>query len=100
MMAALAPVIGGLALFGLPLFAVFGALTLLYIAALDQDIALIATNLYGQLTRSPTLVSIPLFTFAGYLMAESKTGERLVRLFDAWFGWMPGGLSIVCLLAC
>jgi tripartite ATP-independent transporter DctM subunit len=100
MMAALAPVVGALALFGLPLFAVFGALTLLYFFALGNDLELVATNLYGQLTRSPTLVSIPLFTFAGYLMAESKTGERLVRLFDAWFGWMPGGLAIVCLLAC
>ncbi len=95
-----APVVGGLALFGLPLFAVFAGLAMLYYGALDRDIALIATNLYGQLTRSPTLVTIPLFTFAGVLMAESKTGERLVRLFQAWFGWMPGGLAIVCLGAC
>lgn len=96
----LAALTGGLALFGLPLFAVFTALTLIYFAATSQDLTLIFTNIYGQFTRSPTLVTIPLFTFAGYLMAESKTGDRLVRLFQAWFGWMPGGLAIVCLLAC
>jgi C4-dicarboxylate transporter DctM subunit len=100
MTATLAPVVGLLALFGLPLFAVFGALTLLYLAAKGQDVQLIVTNLYQRFTGADTLVTIPLFTFAGYLMAESRTGERLVRLFNAWFGWMPGGLAIVCLLAC
>ncbi|MEZ4286783.1 MAG: TRAP transporter large permease subunit [Polyangiales bacterium] len=38
-------------------------------------------------------------TFAGYLMAESGTPQRLVRLSRAWLGWLPGGLAIVCLVA-
>ena len=45
-------------------------------------------------------MAIPLFTFAGYMMAESKTPERMVRLAQACVGWMPGGLAIVTLLAC
>ena len=32
-------------------------------------------------------------------MAESKTPERLVRASRAFFGWMPGGLAIVCVVA-
>jgi tripartite ATP-independent transporter DctM subunit len=100
MIAALGAITGGLTLFGLPLFALFAALTILYTLALNQDFGLIATNLYYQLTRSPTIYTIPLFTFAGYLMAESKTGDRLVRFFGAWFGWMPGGLAVVCLAVC
>ncbi|MEM7518455.1 MAG: TRAP transporter large permease subunit, partial [Planctomycetota bacterium] len=40
-----------------------------------------------------------LFTFAGYLMAESGTPRRLVRVSRAWLGWLPGALPIVCLLA-
>ena len=48
---------------------------------------------------SPLLVTIPLFTFAGYLMAESGTPHRLVKLSRAWLGWMPGGLAMVCLVA-
>ena len=48
---------------------------------------------------SPLLVTIPLFTFAGYLMAESGTPKRLVMLSRAWLGWMPGGLALVCIIA-
>ncbi len=48
---------------------------------------------------SPILVTIPLFTFVGYVMAESKTPDRIVRASSAFFGWMPGGLAIVCIVA-
>jgi len=46
------------------------------------------------------LVSIPLFTFAGYLLSESQAPARLVRLSNALLGWLPGGLAIVALFAC
>jgi len=52
------------------------------------------------LTDSPTLITIPLFTFAGYILAESHAPQRLIRLAEAWFGWIPGGLAIVVLVAC
>ena len=52
-----------------------------------------------RLAGSPVLVSIPLFTFAGYVFAEGKTPQRLVRVTHAAFGWMPGGLAIVAMLA-
>jgi tripartite ATP-independent transporter DctM subunit len=48
----------------------------------------------------PILTAIPLFTFAGYILSESKAPQRLVRLTNAMFGWMPGGLALVCLAAC
>src|SRR5262249_15522135 len=47
----------------------------------------------------PILVTVPLFTLIGYVMAESKTPERIVRASNAFFGWMPGGLAIVCIFA-
>jgi tripartite ATP-independent transporter DctM subunit len=53
-----------------------------------------------RLASAPTLVAIPLFTFAGYLMAESKTPERLVAVAKPLFGWMPGGLAIMTIVAC
>ena len=34
------------------------------------------------------------FTFAGYMMAESKSPQRLSRLAEAVFGWLPGGAAI------
>jgi tripartite ATP-independent transporter DctM subunit len=44
--------------------------------------------------------TIPLFIFAGYVMAASRTAERLVRFSNALLGWMPGGLGIVTIIAC
>jgi C4-dicarboxylate transporter, DctM subunit len=46
------------------------------------------------------LLAIPLFTFAGYLLAESKTPERLVNFSQALLGWMPGSLAIITLVSC
>src|SRR5690606_2147671 len=48
----------------------------------------------------PVLVAIPLFTVAGFLLAESRTPQRLVRLSNALLGWMPGGLALVAILTC
>jgi tripartite ATP-independent transporter DctM subunit len=45
------------------------------------------------------LVTIPLFTLLGYLLAESKAPERIVGAARAFLGWMPGGLAVVCLVA-
>jgi tripartite ATP-independent transporter DctM subunit len=44
------------------------------------------------------LIAIPLFTFVGYLLAESGMPRRLIALSRAWLGWMPGSLAIVCLV--
>ena len=48
----------------------------------------------------PILLAIPLFTFAGYLLSESKAPQRLVAVTQSLIGWMPGGLAIVALFAC
>jgi C4-dicarboxylate transporter, DctM subunit len=49
---------------------------------------------------SPTLPAIPLFTLAGFLLAEGKASARLLRVFRAWFGWIPGGTAVVCAFLC
>ncbi|HEU0034146.1 MAG TPA: TRAP transporter large permease [Kofleriaceae bacterium] len=46
------------------------------------------------------LSTIPLFIFAGYILAESKTADRLVRFANALLGWAPGGLAIVTIGTC
>lgn len=50
-----------------------------------------------QFAGSPVLVTIPLFTLLGYLLAESKAPQRLVEASRKLLGWMPGGLALVCL---
>jgi len=46
------------------------------------------------------LSTIPLFIYAGYLLAEAKTADRLVRFANALMGWLPGGLAIVTIGTC
>ncbi len=87
------------ALCGAPLFVFFGGLALLLFAVAGIDTSAVIIEMY-RMASAPTLVAIPLFTFAGYLMANSKTPQRLVNLVQALVGWMPGGLAIVCLIAC
>jgi C4-dicarboxylate transporter DctM subunit len=100
----IALVIVVLALIGTPLFAIMGgsseALWLTHDQTALHHLRFIAPNvLEERFAGSPILVTIPLFTFVGYLMAESKTPDRIVRASSAFFGWMPGGLAIVCIVA-
>jgi tripartite ATP-independent transporter DctM subunit len=88
-----------LALLGMPLFAVIGAAALLGFRAGEVDLSVVAIEFY-RLAEMPTLLAIPLFTFAGYLLSESGAPARLVGLTRALLGWLPGGLALVALAAC
>jgi len=82
---------------GAPLFAVLGgAAVVLFLAdGIGPSAVLIETY---QLAVKPTLASIPLFTLAGFLLAEGEAPVRLLRLFRALVGWIPGGTALVCTL--
>ncbi|MDB4976451.1 MAG: transporter large permease [Myxococcaceae bacterium] len=83
---------------GVPLFLLFGASSMVLFAASEGTITSVAMDVFSEkFADSPTLVTIPLFTIAGYLMAEGGTPRRLITLSRALLGWMPGGLAIVCL---
>lgn len=88
-----------LAILGAPLFAVIGASALIGFYRAEIDPYVVAIEIY-RLAEMPVLLAIPLFTFAGYLLGESRAPQRLVRVTDALLGWMPGGLAIVALTAC
>lgn len=90
-----------LAILGAPLFAVIAASAMLGFQSQDSDLMIMAIEIQSISGASMTFLSaIPLFTFAGYLLSESNAPKRLVRLTGAILGWMPGGLAIVCLVAC
>ncbi len=88
-----------LAALGMPLFAVIAAIALLGFHAAGYDLVAVAVEYY-RLGDKPGLIAIPLFTLAGYLLGESGTPKRLVRLSMALLGWLPGGLAIVAIVAC
>lgn len=59
-------------------------------------------KLFGTSGRDEieVLSTIPLFIYAGYILAEAKTADRLVRFANAMLGWVPGGLAIVTIGTC
>ncbi|MBW1901946.1 MAG: TRAP transporter large permease [Deltaproteobacteria bacterium] len=88
-----------LIILGLPLFAGILAATLLGLYVSQVNFMAIPIEIF-RLANAPVLLAIPLFTFAGYLMAEGGTSARLVRFSRSLFGWIPGGLGIVALVSC
>ncbi len=88
-----------LALLGAPLFTIIGTLALYGFSSVDTDLSAVIIELY-RIADSAPLVAIPLFTFAGYMLAESKSPQRLVALAQAIIGWLPGGIAFVVLSTC
>jgi len=87
------------ALFRTPLFTVISAIAILSFFSKGISLSAIIIEMV-RLANTSTLVAIPLFTFAGYILAESNTPRRLVNLTQALFGWIPGGLAVVVLVSC
>jgi len=65
----------------------------------DVPLASISVEAY-RIASNPILPTIPLFTLAGTVLAAGKSSSRLVRLFEAWFGWMPGGTAVAAICVC
>ncbi|MHB8455184.1 MAG: TRAP transporter large permease [Acidiferrobacterales bacterium] len=89
----------GSALLGVPLFVVLGAGSLIGAKAAGVDPAVLSIEMI-RLASSPNLMAIPLFTLAGVVLSRGGAAERLVQVFNAGFGWMPGGLAIVSVVSC
>ena len=89
--------LGG-ALLGLPIFAVIGGLAALLFWFEYTPVSAVPLAAY-QLSGQPLLPAIPLFTLGGYILAEGGASKRLVRVFSALVGWMPGGLAVTTTLA-
>lgn len=94
-----------MAFMGAPLFTFLGGLALFLwlhgsadvpAAPLSSSVEDVLGNHFARMSVLPT---IPVFTLAGYLMSESKTPQRLVRVARSLLGWLPGGLAVVCVLA-
>ena len=88
-----------MALVGAPLFAVIAASALAGFARSGIDLSAAVIE-FHRIAETPVLVAIPLFTFAGYMLGESGAPQRVVRLTQAFLGWLPGGLAIVAIATC
>ena len=77
----------------MPLFALIAgaALAGLALAGIDPAVAALEFNRLGSL---PTLTALPLFAFAGLVLAESRAPRRFLLLARALFGRRPGGMAV------
>ncbi len=88
-----------LAIIGTPLFAIMGAGGLVASHSAELHPSVLIIEMY-RLASQPNLIAIPLFTFAGITLAAGDGTKRLIKLFNALLGWMPGGLAIVTIVSC
>jgi len=86
-------------LLGAPVFTALGGAALLLFWGNDLPIQAVPLKHYS-LTTNDLLPSIPIFTLAGYFLAESGASKRLVRVFQAMVGQFRGGPAIVTALVC
>src|SRR3954463_6197701 len=90
-----------LGLGGLPLFAVLAAIGLIGLHHGGSPLSGGVADVYRLAgPEAVSLSTIPLFTFAGYLMAKAKTAQRLIRMAEALLGWLPGGLAVMTVVIC
>ena len=90
-------VAGGL---GAPIFSLLGGFALFASLARGNPPVVLPMMAYQELTTSTGIAAIPLFTLAGFLLAEGKSSERLLRVFRAWVGWAPGGTAVAAAALC
>jgi C4-dicarboxylate transporter, DctM subunit len=90
-----------LAIVGMPLFCVLGGVGLAGLSHSGTPLSGGVADIYRLAgAEAVSLSTIPLFTFAGYLMARAKTAQRLVKLSELLLGFVPGGLALMCLWTC
>jgi len=97
------PLISGLviaAVLGAPIFVLLGGAGAIFFMSQGSKPTVLLITAYQELTGSAGLAAIPLFTLAGYLLAEGRSSERLLRLFRALFGWLPGGTAVATAALC
>ncbi len=87
------------AFFGTPIFIVLGGTAYLLFAHKALPLEVVPNQAYTMLTGY-AIAAIPLFTVTGFILSESRAGERLIKLFKAFFSWFPGGLAVMAVIVC
>lgn len=83
-----------MAFLGAPIFIFLSAFAIAGFMIADISLSAITVDVYNNFANNPLLYTIPLFTLAGYILAESKASNRLVNLSRAVFGFVQEGLPL------
>lgn len=84
---------------GGPIFVALGGVAALLFMVDGVPAAAVPVATY-ELSTSPIMPAIPLFTLTGFLLAEGGASQRLLEVFRTLFGWMHGGTAVVCAAVC
>lgn len=84
---------------GAPIFVTLGGAALILLWGNEIPIEIMPIRHYEQVTNA-SLPAIPMFTLAGYLLAEGGAAKRLVRVFQALVGHFRGGPAVAAVLVC
>jgi tripartite ATP-independent transporter DctM subunit len=86
---------------GTPIFALLGGIAMIAFFVDGSRPIVPLIKAYEELTSpAANLAAIPLFTLTGFLLAEGKSSERLLRALRAMFGWAPGGTAVAAAALC
>ncbi len=86
---------------GAPIFAMLGGIAMIAFFVDGSRPIVPLIKAYEELTSpSANLAAIPLFTLTGFLLAEGRSSERLLRALRALVGWAPGGTAVAAATLC
>jgi C4-dicarboxylate transporter DctM subunit len=86
-------------LLGAPIFVTLGGTAIILLWGDATPLLVMPIRHYEQVTNA-SLPAIPMFTLAGYLLAEGGAAKRLIRVFQALVGHLRGGPAIATVLVC
>lgn len=87
------------AVLGMPIFSILGGAAVILFWGKGEPIAAISISQY-EMVVNPMLPAVPLFTLAGFFLAEGQASQRLNRLFQALVGHLHGGPAVATVLLC
>ena len=85
-------------LIGIPVAAVMGISSMLYLLSRGSDLLTIPQRMFAG-ADSFSLMAIPLYIFAGEIMNRCGITRRIFRFASEIVGFLPGGLALVNVLA-
>lgn len=83
----------------IPIGTSMGVASIIGFIMIDFNLATVGSIVYTAVS-SVSLMCIPGYILAGSMMSQGGIANALVKCMSAWIGHLPGGLSIVTVVAC
>ncbi|MGE4353810.1 MAG: TRAP transporter large permease [Oscillospiraceae bacterium] len=88
-----------LLIMGVPVAVSLTFASFIYLLGFTNIPVMVVAQKFFTAADSYSLMAIPFFMIAGGLLEKGGVAQRLVTLFNAVLGWLPGGLAIAAFIA-